>query len=204
MTILTKKKHIFLVLTAGFMLTAVIALDVDAGGRRFSIRGSGAGKSFTGFPWTLTGGLTVNYYMSNKVSTKFMVAWGKDYAELSVGSLLAPLGLLIKEHSDDTKSRLFGYLLLGLSLIENLSFHLPLGQNTELTPTIGFCRLHGIEAPGRVYDDAEVGGNLGFEVNAYPGKHFTFGGYTEGHLLYAEGIPIGLTAGLHIGFLFYK
>lgn len=145
------------------------------------------------------GGIYGSYSLTDHFSVQFTVAGGPKWIEISPGAIFLPLGILmIKSGNDqDSPREIFEGLLLILSALENPSFHIPIGNAVDFSPSIHLCRLHYSEE----FDFFAKGG-LGITFNVIPNKRFIASIYGEGDISYSKNPSFGGRGGIRLGIKF--
>jgi len=116
--------------------------------------------------------ITANYFPSfteGYFGSQVVIGGGKDWFEMSPGTVLGPIGaLLIRTSNDDgafDPSAFFAGLIMFTMALENPILHIPLGRNSTIAPSLHLLRMR--------YDAHEewiYGGGLGVAYTVLPQK----------------------------------
>lgn len=145
------------------------------------------------------GGILGSYLLTDYFSIQFVAVGGPQWVELSSGVILFPLGILSVIHGDKNDSGsdvLLGMLLL-LSILENPSFHIPIGDVVDFSPSVHLLRFHYSKSL-----NFQIKGGIGLALNIIPKKRLVTSLYGEGDITYSKNPSFGIRTGIRVGIKF--
>ncbi len=153
-------------------------------------------------------GMNASVFMGRYVSLNANFAVGRGYFQGGVALLGIPFILLGSTHPGILFFGSLEEFLLSLALIaltfENINFHIPLGQDIELSPYFSLFRIKYIrEGYGANGYDTHVNLVLGSSLNIFTTERFFVAPFVETTRDWGPGGLWGLNAGVHLGFYFY-
>lgn len=145
------------------------------------------------------GGIYGSYSLTDHFAVQFSVTGGPQWIEISPAAIFVPLGMLmiISGNNDDSPKSILQGLFLILSVLENPSFHIPIGDVIDFSPSIHLYRFH--------YStdlDFLAKGGLGVTFNVIPNKRFIASLYGEGDISYSKNPSLGGRVGIRLGIKF--
>ncbi len=153
------------------------------------------------------GGLKLRMYLGKNVSFESHLIFSKSYLIAGPGLVGLPIwifGLLNSE--ENTFTEFLAGAALALLSAEHISFHIPAGGSTELSPYISLLKLkqsyvHGtFSDPGT--DPQQICLSTGLSLDKYF-KRFVFSPYIEYNYGYTDH-KSGINAGIWFGYYFYS
>lgn len=147
------------------------------------------------------GGLKLRMYIGKRFSFDSDLVLGYDYAHFGVGLIGLPIWylffrdkLIASEHQTISEVLVIGVVMLISA--EHTAYHIPLKNNTDLSPYISVLRLKKSYNTDLVGDQAAFA--FGFEVNKYF-KRFILSPYAEYNFGYSDHRS-GFYTGVYFGY----
>ena len=151
----------------------------------------------------LAGGLKLRMYISKRFSFDSDLVLGYDYAHFGIGLIGLPIWCLffrdgLKASENQTISGLVAFGLIMLISAEHTAYHIPLKNNTDLSPYISVLRLK--KTYNHDLDRDQAAFAFGIEVNKYF-KRFILSPYAEYNIGYLDHRS-GFYTGVYCGYYF--
>jgi hypothetical protein len=151
----------------------------------------------------LAGGLKLRMFVGKRFSFDSDLMLGYDYAHFGFGLIGLPIWyVFIKEGLKPSENQtISGIIAVGVMMLisaEHTAYHIPVKNNTDLSPYISVLRLKKSFKPDNVGDQAAFA--FGFEVNKYFNR-FILSPYVEYNIGYSDHRP-GFYTGVYCGYYF--
>jgi hypothetical protein len=162
----------------------------------------------------MTGGVKVQIFLGKRISLDADLVFGRDYFHAGPGVIGLPLLLIASGNifndegfSFDGNGSLTDFFIsvavIALSF-EHISYHIPLKNETEISPYISLLRYKYAYKYG-IYSDSKFTGEqmsfaTGVQINKYFGR-FVLSPYAEYNIGYRNHIP-GYNIGVYCGIYF--
>lgn len=151
----------------------------------------------------LAGGLKLRMYISKRFSFDSDLVLGYDYAHFGIGLIGLPIWYIffregLKPSENQTISGIVAVGLLMFISAEHTAYHIPLKNNTDLSPYISLLRLK--KTYNHDLDRDQAAFAFGIEVNKYF-KRFILSPYAEyniGYLDHRSGFYTGVYFGYYL------
>lgn len=158
------------------------------------------------------GGIKMRMFISKRFSFDSDLIFGHNYTRFGIGIMGLPLWYLGPDFGYDPETEyrpLSDLLFTGLIMVlsaEHISYHIPVQNNTDISPYISLLRfklLNGIENPGDPStSDNTTNFAFGIEFNRYI-KRFVLSPYIDYEVAYSGGSH-GFNIGFSLGYCFEK
>jgi hypothetical protein len=138
------------------------------------------------------GGIEFEKCLGEHVGIHYSVLFGADYFHMPVGILVGAVGGVLGLVSGA------GFIFfLTAAVPEGVSFYIPLGDKTTLSPYISPLQLEFVRK--RIVDeDTFVGGAVGVKLHQSLNADWLFSPFVEYKIHYVEAVHPGISAGLKI------
>jgi hypothetical protein len=161
------------------------------------------------------GGFKMQLFISKRFSLDADLVFGKDYIHAGPGILGIPIMLLAGHSLMGNEGITFGdggeslttflfYIGAIVLSFEHISYHIPLKNETDISPYVSFLRYKSAYKTGNYSDPDYYGEQLSFasgiQINKYFGK-FVLSPYAEFMVGYKDKLP-GYNIGVYCGFHF--
>lgn len=157
-------------------------------------------------------GANFHFYFGPHFGTRYTAVFGNNYFEFSPGIIGIPFLILSLKSNQDDEGEIndenngggWIWLFLLATAIENPEAHFALSDKLELSPSISFLRMKYMFKPQPVESDEIISfsGSLGLTLEYFKTRNLTFSAYVEGSVVYTNYYPIGINAGITMGYTF--
>lgn len=157
----------------------------------------------------LAGGLKMRYFLSKHFSFDSELILGKHFAQFGPGLIGIPIWALAFNGNGDNESTLSELAAMAAMVMlsfEHTAYHIPLTDNTDLSPYISLLRFESEYRRGYLSKPDpnlfEVTMGVGVELNQYFNK-LVISPYIEYNRAYDHPTP-GINAGVYLGFFILR
>ncbi|WP_421869841.1 hypothetical protein [Marinoscillum sp.] len=145
----------------------------------------------------VSGGLLGEFHYGDRVSAFFPLAFGKDYFEIGLGTIFAPLGLWAMSGGEEkTLGEFFGMLLAVATSVESMGYHIRLGEKQEFIPYYSLCRLRSFDSQG------ELSASLGLMMRLHLSDRWHLNWSGEYSQFYTLRQASGVEGGMSVAYVF--
>jgi hypothetical protein len=150
----------------------------------------------------ITGNINMQYFVARNVSLNGNLSLGQDYAHFGFGLLGIPLMTLVGFQNWFRSDDFLMPLLIIICSFENTAFHIPAGNNLDISPYFSLMRFQYLyKPPPSQSNDFSACFILGSRLTIFLSDHWIIGPYFEYTRTYTSGMD-GVQGGIYTGYYF--